>query len=144
VAGKNKGIVNDPITLTIYSNDCPDLTLIDLPGITRIPLKGSDQEGKDIEAKTKEMTLHYIKDERTIILCVIPANADISTSDALKLSMDQDKDGKRSIGVITKIDIMDKGTDARRMLMGLDIPLKLGYVGVRMRCQMDIDKKVRV
>jgi len=59
VAGKNKGIVNDPITLTIYSNDCPDLTLIDLPGITRIPLKGSDQEGKDIEAKTKEMTLQY-------------------------------------------------------------------------------------
>lgn len=39
---------------------------------------------------------------------------------------------------------MDKGTDARRMLLGMDIPLKLGYVGVRMRCQMDIDKKVRV
>ena len=42
IAGSNKGIVNSPITLTVYSNDCPDLTLIDLPGITRIPLKGSD------------------------------------------------------------------------------------------------------
>jgi dynamin 1-like protein len=42
VAGRNKGIVDDPIILTIYSGTCPDLTLIDLPGITRIPLSGSD------------------------------------------------------------------------------------------------------
>jgi hypothetical protein len=41
-AGKNKGIVDDPITLTIYSNSCPNLTLIDLPGITRVPIHGSD------------------------------------------------------------------------------------------------------
>lgn len=48
MAGSNKGIVKDPITLTIYSADCPDLTIIDLPGITKVPLKGSDQS-KDIE-----------------------------------------------------------------------------------------------
>ena len=42
VAGKNKGIVDDPIILTVYSASCPDLTLIDLPGITRIPLANSD------------------------------------------------------------------------------------------------------
>jgi len=42
VAGSNKGIVPEPIILTVYSNSCPDLTLIDLPGITRIPLSGSD------------------------------------------------------------------------------------------------------
>lgn len=49
VAGTNKGIVDDPITLTVYSNDCPDLTLIDLPGITRIAVGKSDQEKVDIE-----------------------------------------------------------------------------------------------
>jgi len=42
VAGANKGIVDKPIILTITSPHCPDLTLIDLPGITRIPLKNSD------------------------------------------------------------------------------------------------------
>jgi len=42
VAGSNKGIVDDPIVLTIYSKDCPDLTIIDLPGITRVPLDGTD------------------------------------------------------------------------------------------------------
>lgn len=54
MAGKNKNIVPDPINLTIYSNDCPDLTLVDLPGITRIPLKGTDQS-EDIEKVTIDM-----------------------------------------------------------------------------------------
>jgi hypothetical protein len=42
VAGKNKNIVDEPITLTVHSHTCPDLTMVDLPGITRIPLRGSD------------------------------------------------------------------------------------------------------
>ena len=46
--GSNKGIVNDPIILTIYATGAPDLTLIDLPGITRVPVKGSDQKD-DVE-----------------------------------------------------------------------------------------------
>ena len=82
VAGDNKGIVDKPIILSIYSKDCPDLTIIDLPGITRVPLEGSDQT-KDIEKVTKKMALRYCKDKRTIILCVIAANQDMSTSDAL-------------------------------------------------------------
>jgi dynamin 1-like protein len=82
VAGRNKGIVDDPIILTVYSSTCPDLTLIDLPGITRIPLAGSDQPD-NIEEITKEMAYRYVSDPRTIILCVVPANADISTSEAI-------------------------------------------------------------
>ncbi|CDI74711.1 dynamin-like protein, putative [Eimeria praecox] len=62
VAGKNKGIVDSPIVLTVYATRCPDLSLIDLPGITRVPLKGSDQ---------------YASDPRTIILAVLPANAGV-------------------------------------------------------------------
>ena len=53
-----------------------------MPGITRIPLAGSDHP-KNIEEITKDIVKHYIIDERTIILAVIPANADITTSDAL-------------------------------------------------------------
>lgn len=56
VAGKNKGIIDDPIILTVYAESCPDLTVIDLPGITRIPLAHSDQP-KDIERITKDMAL---------------------------------------------------------------------------------------
>lgn len=59
----------------------------------------------------------YCKDPKTIILCVIPANQDLSLSDGLKLAREWDKNGERTIGVITKIDIMDKGTSAKKMLM---------------------------
>ncbi|KAL4444748.1 hypothetical protein ABPG74_015956 [Tetrahymena malaccensis] len=143
VAGKRKKIINDPIILTIFSNDVIDLTIIDLPGITRIPLKDSDQS-EDIERVTKDMALSYIKDERTIILCVIPGNQDIANSDGLQLAREVDREGNRTIGVITKLDIMDAGTDARKMIMGLEIPLKLGYVGVKGRSQKDINDNKRV
>lgn len=141
LCGAKKNIVDDPIVLKVYSNNCPDLTLIDLPGITRIPI--GDQP-KDIERITKDMVTRYCRDERTIILCVIPANADMSTSEALQLAQGLDTEGIRTIGVITKIDIMDKGTDARKMILNQEIPLKLGYIGVKGRTQEDIQNKLSV
>ena len=105
-----------------------------------MPVKGSDQK-EDIEKLTKDMTLHYINDPRTIVLAVLPANQDMSVSDSLQLARQVDPQGLRSIGVITKIDIMDQGTDAATMLRGEDVPLRLGYVGVKMRSQQDIANK---
>jgi replication fork clamp-binding protein CrfC len=69
---------------------------------------------------------------------VIQANQDIATSDALKMSMQLDKDGERTLGVITKIDLMDSGTDATKILNNDEIPLKYGYVGIKGRSQADI------
>jgi dynamin 1-like protein len=143
VAGKNKNIVDDPITLTVHSHTCPDLTLVDLPGITRIPLRGSDQK-QDIEKVTKDMAMRYVGDPRTIVLCVIPANADMTTSDGLQMARQVDPKGVRTIGVITKIDIMDRGTNAKSMILGHEVPLRLGYVGVKNRSQLDIDENKRV
>lgn len=81
------------------------------------------------------MAKRYCSDPKTIILCVIPANQDLSTSDGLKLAKEQDTKGERTIGVITKIDIMDKGTNAKKMLNNEEIFLKLGYIGVVNRAQ---------
>jgi hypothetical protein len=53
-----------------------------LPGITKVALEGTDQKD-DIEEVTKRMALRYVGDKRTIILCVIAANQDMATSDAL-------------------------------------------------------------
>ena len=140
VAGKTKNIVDKPILLRIHSPTCPDLTLIDLPGITRIPLANSGQP-QNIEEVTKRMALRYVLDKRTIILCVIPANIDLTTSEALQISRKADQSGLRTIGVITKIDIMDKGTNAKKTLLGQEVPLKLGFVGVKLRSQQDINDK---
>lgn len=142
-AGGKKNIVDEPIVLTIHSYTCPDLTLIDLPGITRIPLRDSDQP-KNIEEITKNMAKRYCDDPRTIILCVIPANIDLSTSEALQYAKDWDKEMIRTVGVMTKLDIMDSGTNAKKALMNQEIYLKLGYVGVKNRSQADINDKVRV
>ncbi len=139
VAGKGGKIVDDPIKLKIFSEDCPDLTIIDLPGITRI-----DINQKDIEKITTEMAARYCKDPKTIILCVIPANQDLSLADGLKLAREWDVNQERTIGVITKIDIMDKGTSAKKALMNEEIHLKLGYIGIVNRAQEDINNRVPV
>ena len=142
-AGAKKNIVDEPITLAIYSYTCPDLTLVDLPGITRIPLRDSEQP-IDIERITTEMAKRYCAEERTIILCVIPANIDLTTSEALKYAQEWDKNQVRTLGVLTKLDIMDTGTHAKKALMNQEVTLKLGYVGVRNRSQQDILDKVKV
>ena len=55
----------------------------------------------------------YMLEENAIILCVIPANQDITNDEALHMARKIDVKGERTIGCLTKIDIMDRGTDAR-------------------------------
>ena len=143
VCGKSKNIIDQPIVLSIYSHTCPDLTLVDLPGITRIPMAGSDQPD-NIEQITRAMAQRYVGDPRTIILCVLPANADMTTSDGLQMARELDPKGIRTIGVITKIDIMDKGVNAKRMIEGKDVALRLGFVGIKNRSQQDIIDRITV
>ena len=139
ICNKNKNIIDKPIVLNVYSQTCPDLTLVDLPGVTRVPI--GDQP-KNIEQITKDMARRYAEDPLTIILCVIAANSDIATSDGLMLAKEIDTTGSRTIGVLTKLDIMDAGTDARRVLLNEEIPLKLGYVGVKNRSKQDLVNKL--
>ena len=134
-----KNIVDNPIILNVYSQTCPDLTLVDLPGVTRVPV---GKQPKNIEEITKNMARRYVSDPLTIILCVIVANSDIATSDGLMLAKQIDTGGVRTIGVLTKLDIMDAGTDARKALMNEEIPLKLGYVGVKNRSKQDLNNKL--
>ena len=139
VCGKECNILDKPIVLNVYSQTCPDLTLVDLPGVTRVPIKG---QPANIEEVTKNMCRRYADDPLTIILCVIAANSDIATSDGLKLAKEIDTTGSRTLGVLTKLDIMDAGTDARKALMNEEIPLKLGYVGVKNRSKQDLIDKI--
>ena len=75
---------------------------------------------------------------------MVAANQDLAVSDGLKLSREWDKDGHRTIGVITKIDIMDKGTSAKKILLNEEIRLNLGYIGIVNRSQEDIINQVPV
>ncbi|XP_019440334.1 PREDICTED: dynamin-related protein 3A-like isoform X2 [Lupinus angustifolius] len=134
-AGGNKGVSDKQIRLKIFSPNVLDITLVDLPGLTKVPV--GDQPS-DIEARIRTMIMSYIKIPTCLILAVTPANSDLANSDALQMAGIADPDGNRTIGVITKLDIMDRGTDARNLLQGKVIPLRLGYVGVVNRSQEDI------
>lgn len=139
VTGKEgKSISPLPISLKIYSPTVLNLTLIDLPGITKVPV---GNQPKDIEYQIKQMLLQYIKKPNCIILAVSPANADIANSESLKLARAVDKTGDRTVGVLTKLDLMDRGTDAMEVLKGRHVNLKLGFVGVVNRGQHDIETK---
>ncbi|XP_072935063.1 dynamin isoform X5 [Epargyreus clarus] len=136
VTGSNKGISPVPINLRVYSPNVLNLTLIDLPGLTKVPI--GDQP-IDIEQQIKGMIFQFIRRESCLILAVTPANTDLANSDALKLAKEVDPQGLRTIGVITKLDLMDEGTDARDVLENKLLPLRRGYIGVVNRSQKDID-----
>lgn len=137
VAGMNKGISRVPIHLRIYSPHVVTLTLVDLPGITKIPV---GEQPQDIENQVRQVVLEYISRPNTIILAATPANSDLVNSDALKIAREADPGGTRTIGVLTKLDLMDAGTHAADILMNrAAFRLKLGFVGVVNRSQHDIN-----
>lgn len=136
--GRNAGISPAPINLRIYSPNVLTLTLVDLPGLTRVPV--GDQP-RDIERQIKDMILKFITKSNAIILAVTAANIDLANSDGLKLAREVDPEGQRTIGVLTKVDLMDEGTDVVDILAGRIIPLRMGYVPVVNRGQRDIDNK---
>ncbi|KAI5819181.1 Dynamin central region-domain-containing protein [Pyronema omphalodes] len=135
IAGSNKGINRSPINLKIYSPHVLSLTLVDLPGLTKIAI--GDQPA-DIEKQTRNLIMEYIAKPNSIVLAVSPANVDLVNSEALKIARQVDPQGKRTIGVLTKLDLMDHGTNALEILSGRVYPLKLGFIGVVNRSQQDI------
>ncbi|KAI7905988.1 Dynamin central region-domain-containing protein [Cokeromyces recurvatus] len=137
IAGTNKGISKNPIHLKIYSVNVLNLTLIDLPGLTKFPLGDQPQ---DISTQINNLVFDYIAKPSSIILAVTPANVDLANSDSLKLARQVDPTGQRTIAVLTKLDLMDAGTNALNILTEKSFRslFKLGVIGVVNRSQQDI------
>lgn len=93
---------------------------------------------EDIEEQINDLIISYIRNPNCIILAVSPANNDMATSESLKLAKEVDPEGRRTLGVVTKLDLMDAGTDAVEVLCGRVVPVKLGIIGVVNRSQLDI------
>ncbi|XP_042046360.1 phragmoplastin DRP1A-like [Salvia splendens] len=137
--GRSKQISAVPIYLSIYSPNVVNLTLIDLPGLTKVAVEG---QSESIVMDIENMVRSYIEKPNCIILAVSPANQDLATSDAIKISREVDPKGERTFGVLTKIDLMDKGTDAVDILEGRAYKLQFPWIGVVNRSQADINRKV--
>ncbi|XP_051739311.1 interferon-induced GTP-binding protein Mx1-like [Ctenopharyngodon idella] len=140
LAGK-VGICDELITLEVMSPDVCDLTLIDLPGIARVPVKGQPE---DIGNQIKSLITKFIETQETINLVVVPCNTDIATTEALKMAQEVDPEGKRTIAILTKPDLIDRGTEKNILdiVHNKVIPLHKGYVMVKCRGQQQIDEKI--
>uniref|UniRef100_A0A3B3QI63 MX dynamin like GTPase 1 n=1 Tax=Paramormyrops kingsleyae TaxID=1676925 RepID=A0A3B3QI63_9TELE len=141
IAGVGVGISQELISLEISSPDVPDLTLIDLPGIARVAVKGQPD---DIGEQIKNLIKTFITKQETINLVVVPCNVDIATTEALKMAQEVDPDGERTLGILTKPDLVDKGTEETvvKIILNEVIHLAKGYMIVKCRGQMDILDKV--
>lgn len=134
-AGDKMNITNKPIYLRIISPNIPNLSLIDLPGLTMVACTDKGQP-KNIKQQIKNMIGSYIKLEKTIILAVMPARVDIEADIALDLIKEYDPNGKRTVGILTKLDLMNQGTNITNLLennVSKDLQLKYGYFGIKNR-----------
>ncbi|KAL9684572.1 hypothetical protein QQ045_022013 [Rhodiola kirilowii] len=128
IAGNSKGISNCPLTLVVKKNNVPDLTMVDLPGITRVPVQGQPD---DIYEQISNIIMEYIKPEETIILNVLSAAVDFPTCESIRMSQQVDKSGQRTLAVVTKC---DRAPDGLLEKVSTDaVNIGLGYVCVRNR-----------
>uniref|UniRef100_A0A8C0IB60 MX dynamin like GTPase 1 n=1 Tax=Bubo bubo TaxID=30461 RepID=A0A8C0IB60_BUBBB len=141
VAGTRGAISGELISLEIRSPDVPNLTLIDLPGIARVAV--GDQP-KDIGEQIRMLLRKIIGCKETLNLVVVPCNVDIATTEALKMAQEVDPSGERTLGILTKPDLVDRGTEETiiNIIRNLVIPLKKGYMIVKCRGQQDIHNKL--
>ena len=135
IVGNNSNISDVPIHLKIYSKSIPNLTLVDLPGLTMVACTDRGQP-KDIKEKIRALVGKYIERESTIILAVMPARTDIEADMGLDLIKQYDPNGERTVGVLTKVDLMNDSTDIVDYLknnVSKDLQLNYGYYAVRNR-----------
>ncbi|KAK4250226.1 P-loop containing nucleoside triphosphate hydrolase protein [Corynascus novoguineensis] len=118
-------VTDDPIRLTIHSPRIPDLSLIDLPGYIQV---AGENQPRELKRKISELCDKYIRGPN-IILAISAADTDLANSTALQASRRVDPRGERTIGVITKMDLVEPEKGAA-ILTDRQYPLRLGYVGV--------------
>ena len=135
LAGNQKNISKTPIIMRIFSSNVPTLTLVDLPGLTSVACKDKGQPA-NIKEQIIELATSYIKNPRSLILGVMAARDDLETDMALELIKRHEPSGDRTIGIITKIDLMNRGSDVNHYLEGRisnDLKLKYGYFALKNR-----------
>nr|KJB78560.1 hypothetical protein B456_013G006400 [Gossypium raimondii] len=128
VAGPGKSISDIPLTLVVRKDGVPDLTVVDLPGIIRVPVHGQPD---NIYKQIRVIIMQYITPKESIILNVLSATVDFSTCESIRMSQQVDKNGERTFAVVTKVDRAPEGLVDK--VTADDVNIGLGYVCVRNR-----------
>ena len=140
-AGDGMNITESPIYLRIYSPDIPNLSMVDLPGLTMVACTDKGQP-KDIKERIRNLVGKYISNKASIIMAVMPARTDIEADIALDLIKEHDPRCERTVGILTKLDLMNEGTDITELLenkISKDLQLGYGYFGIKNRNKVQMD-----
>lgn len=140
-AGDGMNITESPIYLRIYSPDIPNLSMVDLPGLTMVACTDKGQP-KDIKDRIRNLVGKYINNKESIIMAVMPARTDIEADIALDLIKEHDPRCERTVGILTKLDLMNEGTDITDLLenkISKDLQLGYGYYGIKNRNKVQMD-----
>jgi interferon-induced GTP-binding protein Mx1 len=141
LCGGASNFSTESVVVELVSPDACDLTVVDLPGIIRTITAG---QNITVVEQVNRLIKSYLMDKRTIILAVIPANQDIATVDILERAQSVDPTGQRTIGVLTKTDLVGPGNEEEVLAVVNNVrkPLNLGYVIVKNRSQKEIVENV--
>ncbi|KAI3960509.1 hypothetical protein MKW98_003008 [Papaver atlanticum] len=139
ITGDGKCISNTPLTLVVKKKGVPDLTMVDLPGITRVPVHGQPE---DIYEQINNIIMEYIKPKESIILNVLSATVDFPTCESIRMSQKVDKTGERTLAVVTKVDKSPEGLLEK--VTADDVNIGLGYVCVRNRIGDETYEEARI
>ncbi|KAI3959198.1 hypothetical protein MKW92_027058 [Papaver armeniacum] len=115
-------------TEEIAGNGFPDLTMVDLLGITRVPVHGQPE---DTYEQINNTVMDYIVPKESIIFNVLSAGVDFPTCESIRMSQKVDKTGERTLAVVTKVDKSPEGLQEK--VLANDVNIGLGYVCVRNR-----------
>lgn len=130
------------LRLEICGPEEDHLSVIDVPGIFQNTTPGvTTKEDKDM---VREMVLEYMRNPRSIMLTVVPSNVDIATQEIIDMAREVDPEGKSTLGVLTKPDLIDKGAEGKvvDLVKDREMRLKLGWILVRNLGQMELQEGI--
>lgn len=139
ITGTKKSFANDVLKIEICGPQQEHLSVIDVPGIFRKTTQGVTTKAD--MAMVRSMVLSYMQNPRSAMLAVIPANVDIGTQEILDMAEQCDPQGQRTLGVLTKPDLVDDGAEQAIMdiVEGKSHALNLGWCVVRNSGQQQIN-----
>ena len=132
-AGNDMGVSDKEINIKFNSPHVPNLNFIDLPGLTMIACTDRGQP-KDIKEQIRKLITKYISNPNNIILCIMPAREDLETDIALELVKQYDINCERTMGILTKVDLMNANNNISNYIIGnisKDLKLKYGYFAIK-------------
>jgi len=141
-AGDSLNISNKEIVIRISSNQMPNLTIIDLPGMISLTQEDKGQSATIVE-DIKNLIKTYITQENTIILAIMPARVDLETDNSLAFIKQYDCDFKRTVGILTKVDLMNQKSHISDYLsnnISKSLQLQYGYFGIKFTPNVDLNQ----